>query len=61
MLKVRVKSPFFDDNGLHKIDDVIEVKELNPVLMEEVKEDKSKAVKAEAKAEPKKAPAKKKG
>lgn len=61
MLKVRVKSPFYDDNGLHKIDDVMEVKELNPVLMEEVKEDKAKAVKAEAKAEPKKAPAKKKG
>lgn len=61
MLKVRVKSPFYDDNGLHKIDDVIEVKELNPVLMEEVKEDKPKAVKAEAKAEPKRAPAKKKG
>ena len=32
MLKVRVKSPFYDDNGLHKIDDVMEVKELNPVL-----------------------------
>lgn len=61
MLKVRVKSPFFDDNGLHKIDDIMEVKELNPVLMEEVKEDKPKAVKVEAKAEPKKAPAKKKG
>lgn len=61
MLKVRVKSPFFDDNGLHKIDDIMEVKELNPVLMEEVKEDKPKAVEAEAKAEPKKAPAKKKG
>lgn len=61
MLKVRVKSPFYDNNGLHKIDDVIEVKELNPVLMEEVEEDKTKAVKAEAKAEPKKAPAKKKG
>ena len=61
MLKVRVKSPFFDGNGLHKIDDIMEVKELNPVLMEEVKEDKPKAVKAEAKAEPKKAPARKKG
>lgn len=61
MLKVRVKSPFYDDKGLHKIGDIMEVKELNPVLMEEVKDDKTKAVKAEEKAEPKKAPAKKKG
>lgn len=57
MFKVKVKSPFFDNTGLHNIGDVMEVKKIDPVLMEEFKEDKPKAVKAE----PKKAPAKKKG
>lgn len=61
MFKVKVKSPFFDNTGLHNIGDVMEVKKIDPVLMEEFKEDKPKAVKAEAKAEPKKAPARKKG
>ena len=61
MFKVRVKAPFYDNTGLHGIGDIVEIGYFNPNLMEEVKEDKTKAVKAEAKAEPKKAPAKKKG
>lgn len=61
MLKVRVKSPFFDSTGLHCIGEVMEVKTLDPVLMEVVTKEETKAVKAEAKAEPKKAQAKKKG
>lgn len=61
MFKVKVKSPFFDNTGLHGIGEVMEVKKVDPVLMELVNEDKPKAVKAEVKAEPKKAPAKKKG
>lgn len=54
-MKVRVKTPFFDDNGLHKRGDVIEVKKFNPDRMELVPEEKGK------KTEPKKASAKKKG
>lgn len=60
-MKVRVKSPFYDNNGLHVIGEIVDVNYFDEIIMEEVKEDKSKAVKAEAKAEPKKAPAKKKG
>lgn len=58
-MKVRVKSPFYDNNGLHVIGEIIDVNYFDTIIMEEVKE--PKAVKAEAKAEPKKAPAKKKG
>lgn len=60
-MKVRVKSPFYDNNGLHVIGEIIDVNYFDTIIMEEVKEDKPKAVKAEAKAEPKKVPAKKKG
>lgn len=60
-MKVRVKSPFYDSDGLHCIDDVIEVKYFDPNTMEEVKKEEKKAEKAEEKAEPKKATAKKKG
>lgn len=60
-MKVRVKSPFYDNNGLHVIGEIIDVNYFDTIIMEEVKEDKTKAVKAEAKVEPKKAPAKKKG
>lgn len=35
---VKVKQPFFDDNGLHRIGEVVEVKDFNALLMEEVKE-----------------------
>ena len=58
-MKVRVKSPFYDNNGLHMIDDIVDVNYYDSNVMEKV-EDK-KAEKAEIKAEPKKAPAKKKG
>ena len=46
-MKVRVKTPFYDDNGIHKRGDVIEVKKFNPDRMELVPEEKEK------KAEPK--------
>ena len=58
-MKVRVKSPFYDSDGLHMIGDIVDVKYFDSNVMEMV-EDK-KAEKAEAKAEPKKAPTKKKG
>lgn len=58
-MKARVKSPFYDNDGLHMIGDIVETKYFDSNVMEMV-EDK-KAEKAEVKAEPKKAPAKKKG
>ena len=58
-MKVRVKSPFYDSEGLHMIGDIVDVKYFDSNVMEMV-EDK-KAEKAETKTEPKKAPAKKKG
>lgn len=51
-MKVKVKVPFFDDNGIHKRGEVIETAMFNPFLMEEVevKEAKEeKAVKAKKK------------
>lgn len=60
-MKVRVKSPFYDNNGLHMIDDIVDVDYFDSNVMDEVKKEDKKAEKAEEKAEPKKAPAKKKG
>lgn len=39
-MKVKVISPFFDDNGIHKIGEVTEVNDsaFSPDRMEEVKE-----------------------
>ena len=33
-MKVTVKAPFYDDNGIHKIGDVIETASFDPFLME---------------------------
>lgn len=52
-MKVRVKTPFFDDNGVHKKGEIVEVKLFSADRMELLKE--------EEKAEPKKATPKKKG
>lgn len=44
-MKVTITKVFFDDNGLHRIGDVIEVENFNPELMEKVEEKpKKKAV-----------------
>ena len=60
-MKVLVKSPFFDKDGLHVIGDVIDVNYFNPDLMDKVTKEDKKAEKAEVKTEPKKATTKKKG
>ena len=60
-MKVIVKSPFFDMDGLHVIGDVIDANYFNPDLMDKVTKEDKKAEKAEEKAEPKKATTKKKG
>jgi len=57
-MKVRVKSPFFDENGIHKKGDVCEVKNFRPEYMELVEEKKEKVEKAISK-EPKKTTRKK--
>lgn len=44
-MKVKVKRVFFDDNGLHKVGEVVEVSEFNSELMETVEEAKANAIK----------------
>lgn len=39
-MKVKVKNPFYDDKGIHKIGDVLEVEEFNEFLMEKLEEKK---------------------
>ena len=46
-MKVKVKAPFFDERGIHKIGDIVDVKELNPVYHELIIDEK----KAEKKVE----------
>ena len=45
MMKIRVKAPWMDGKGLHKIGDIAEIETaaFNPLLMEEVR-DKAKLV-----------------
>ena len=57
-MKVRVKSPFFDENGIHKKDEIVEVKNFRPEYMELIEEKKEKVEKAVAKT-PKKTTRKK--
>jgi len=44
-MKIKVKSPFFDANGIHKVGEIVEVKEFRPELMELVAEKKVKEIK----------------
>ena len=44
-MKVKVKAPFFDANGIHKVGEIVEVKEFRPELMELVEEKKVKEIK----------------
>ena len=50
-MKVKVKAPFFDENGIHKRGEVCEVQNFRPeymeVLVEDKKEKAEKAVKKE--------------
>lgn len=47
-MKVKVKSPFLDANGLHKTGDEVEVNKFNPATMELI-ENETKVEKAVAK------------
>lgn len=53
-MKVLVKAPFFDENGIHKKGDIVEVKRFKPEYMELVEEKKETKVEKAVKADPKK-------
>lgn len=40
-MKVKVKAPFFDENGIHKVGEICEVSRFNPERMEPVEEKKA--------------------
>lgn len=44
-MKVKVKAPFFDEKGIHKAGEIVEVKEFRPELMELIEEKKVKEIK----------------
>lgn len=46
-MKVKVKSPFYDRNGLHKRNDIVEIETnaFNPITMAVVPEQRVKAIK----------------
>ncbi len=48
-MKVKVKAPFFDENGIHKRGDIVDVKSFRPEYMELIEEKKEKVEKAVAK------------
>jgi hypothetical protein len=48
-MKIKVKAPFFDENGIHKKGDIVDVKTFRPEYMELIEEKKEKVEKAVAK------------
>lgn len=48
-MKIKVKAPFFDENGIHKRGDIVDVKSFRPEYMELIEEKKEKVEKAVAK------------
>lgn len=43
-MKVEVIRPFFDDNGIHKIGEIMDVEQLDEKLMKPIKEKAEKPV-----------------
>lgn len=61
-MKVKVKAPFFDERGIHKVGDEVDVKEFNPLyheLIVDEKKVKEEKVETATKKEPKKTTRKK--
>lgn len=58
-MKVKVKAPFFDDRGIHKVGEIVEVKDFNPLYHEPVAEEKKAKVETAVAKEPKKTTRKK--
>ena len=58
-MKVKVKAPFFDENGIHKKGEVCEVTKFRPEYMELVEEKKTEKVEKAVKKNPAKTTRKK--
>lgn len=41
-MTIRVKSPFFDSNGLHVKDEIVEVESFNEMTMEKIEKEETK-------------------
>ncbi len=44
-MKIKVKAPFFDERGIHKVGEIVEVSSFRPEYMELVEEKKLKKIK----------------
>ena len=60
-MKIKVKAPFFDEKGIHKVGEICEVSYFRPEYMELVEENKEKVEKAVAKTPKKTTRTKKEG
>ena len=49
-MKIKVKAPFFDNRGIHKTGEIVEVSKFNPVYHELIEEKAEKVEKAVKKA-----------
>lgn len=58
-MKVLVKAPFFDERGIHKKGDVVDVKKFRPEYMELIEEKKAEKVEKAIKTDSKKTTRKK--
>lgn len=58
-MKVLVKAPFFDERGIHKKGDVVDVKRFRPEYMELIEEKKADKVEKAIKTDSKKTTRKK--
>lgn len=58
-MKVLVKAPFFDERGIHKKGDVVDVKKFRPEYMELIEEKKTEKVEKAIKTDSKKTTRKK--
>lgn len=58
-MKVKVKAPFFDENGIHKRGDICEVTRFRPEYMELIEDEKTEKVEKAVKKTPAKTTRKK--
>lgn len=58
-MKIKVKAPFFDERGIHKVGEIVEVKNFRPEYMELVEEKKTEKVEKAVKKDPAKTTRKK--
>lgn len=60
-MKVKVKVPFYDDKGIHKKGDIIDVSDFSSDMMELVKEEKKEKIETAVSKTEKKTAIRKKG